>query len=39
MTLTEAFSELEDPHCGPAKRHDLTEMALMALCAVLCGAD
>lgn len=39
MTLTEAFAELEDPRCGPAQRHDLTEMILMALCAVLCGAD
>ena len=39
MTLTEAFATLEDPRCGPAQRHDLTEMILMALCAVLCGAD
>lgn len=39
MTLTEAFSGLDDPRCGPAKRHDLTEIILMALCAVLCGAD
>lgn len=39
MTLTEAFAKLDDPRCGPAQRHDLTEMILMALCAVLCGAD
>jgi hypothetical protein len=39
MTLTEAFSELPDPRTGPAQRHDLTAMILMALCAVLCGAD
>ncbi len=39
MTLTEAFAGLEDPRTGPAQRHDLTEMILMALCAVLCGAD
>ncbi len=39
MTLSEAFSELPDPRTGPAQRHDLTEMILMALCAVLCGAD
>lgn len=39
MTLTEAFSGLDDPRTGPAQRHDLTEMILMALCAVLCGAD
>jgi len=34
MTLTEAFAELPDPRSGPAQRHDLTEMILMALCAV-----
>jgi predicted transposase YbfD/YdcC len=39
MTLTEAFSGLPDPRTGPAQRHDLTEMIVMALCAVLCGAD
>ena len=39
MTLTEAFTELPDPRTGSARRHDLTEMILMALCAVLCGAD
>jgi len=39
MMLTEAFFGLEDPRTGPARRHDLTEMILMALCAVLCGAD
>lgn len=39
MTLSEAFAGLPDPCTGPAQRHDLTEMILMALCAVLCGAD
>jgi hypothetical protein len=39
MTLSEAFAGLEDPRTGPAQRHDLREMILMALCAVLCGAD
>ena len=39
MTLTEAFGGLQDPRTGPAQRHDLREMILMALCAVLCGAD
>ena len=39
MTLTDAFSGVVDPRTGPARRHDLTEMILMALCAVLCGAD
>jgi predicted transposase YbfD/YdcC len=39
MTLTEAFAGLPDPRTGPAQRHDLREMIVMALCAVLCGAD
>lgn len=39
MTLTEVFAGLQDPRTGPAQRHDLREMILMALCAVLCGAD
>ena len=39
MLLTEAFGGLEDPRTGPARRHDLAEMILVALCAVLCGAD
>lgn len=39
MTLKEAFTGLSDPRTGPAQRHDLREMILMALCAVLCGAD
>ncbi len=39
MTLDEAFTGLTDPRTGPAQRHDLREMVMMALCAVLCGAD
>jgi predicted transposase YbfD/YdcC len=39
MTLQEAFSGVEDHRKGPAKRHDLKEMIVMAICAVLCGAD
>jgi predicted transposase YbfD/YdcC len=39
MTLQDAFSEVHDPRRGPARRHDLTEMIIMAICAVLCGAD
>ena len=39
MTLQEAFAEVEDHRRGPAKRHDLEEMIVMTICAVLCGAD
>lgn len=39
MTLQEAFTSVEDHRRGPARRHDLKEMIVMAICAVLCGAD
>ena len=39
MTLLSIFSRLEDPRRGPAKRYGLSEIIVMAICAVLCGAD
>lgn len=39
MTLQEAFAEVEDHRRGPARQHDLKEMIVMSICAVLCGAD
>jgi hypothetical protein len=39
MTLTEAVAGLQDPRTEPAQGHDLREMILMALCAMLRGAD
>lgn len=39
MTLQEAFSQVKDHRRGPAVRHDLKEMIIMAICAVLCGCD
>ena len=39
MTLMDAFEEMPEPRTGPAQRHDLREMILTALCAVLCGAN
>jgi hypothetical protein len=39
MTLLEAFARIEDHRRGSAKRYDLQEMIVMAICAVLCGAD
>jgi predicted transposase YbfD/YdcC len=35
----ECFSGLEDPRSGNARRHDLQELLLIALCAVLCGGE
>lgn len=37
--LLQAFSVLKDPRTGPAQRHDLSEMIVMTVCAVVCGAD
>ena len=39
MTLQDAFSQIEDERRGPARKHDLQEMIVMAICAVLCGCD
>jgi predicted transposase YbfD/YdcC len=39
MTLQEAFSQVKDHRRGPAVRHDLKEMIVMTICAVLCGCD
>lgn len=33
------FSELEDPRTGNAKRHQLHEVLVIALCTVLCGGE
>src|SRR3712207_1947723 len=33
------FEDLEDPRTGNAKRHDLLEILLMALCTLLCGGE
>ena len=39
MTLLSIFSRLEEPRRGPAKRYGLSEIIVMAICAVLCGSD
>lgn len=37
--LTERFSDLEDPRIGRAKRHELIDVVVIAISAVICGAD
>ena len=37
--LTERFSGLEDPRTGRAIRHELIDVVVIAICAVICGAD
>ena len=39
MTLQEVFLQIKDHRCGPAQKYALKEMIVMAICAVLCGAD
>ena len=39
MTLQEAFSEVQDHRRGSAQQYALKEMIIMAICAVLCGAN
>ena len=33
------FHDLDDPRVDRTKRHDLTDMIFLAICAVICGAD
>ena len=35
----ECFGEMDDPRSGNAVRHDLFELLVIALCAVLCGGE
>ena len=35
----QCFSGVEDPRSGNARRHDLAELLVVALCAVLCGGE
>ena len=38
-TIMEQFTQLEDPRVGRAKRHNLTDVIAIAICAVICGAN
>ncbi len=37
--LTDHFAKLTDPRTGHAKRHKLIDVIVIAICAVICGAD
>ena len=39
MTLTEAFSGRPDTRKGSAVKYVLSEIMIMAICAILCGAN
>lgn len=38
-TLFEHFSEMEDPRIDRTKRHQLIDVIVIAICAIVCGAD
>ena len=38
-SITEHFASLPDPRVDRTKRHDLTELLVVAICGVICGAD
>ena len=38
-TLIERFSKLKDPRDNRSKRHNLIDIIVIAICAVICGAD
>ena len=37
--LTDQFAKLTDPRTGHAKRNKLIDVIVIAICAVICGAD
>ena len=39
LTIVERFGMLEDPRTGHARRHELLDIIVITLCAVICGAD
>ena len=39
LSIAERFGILEDPRTGPARRHELLDIIVITLCAVICGAD
>jgi len=39
VAITAHFQDLEDPRIDRTKRHTLSDIITLALCAVLCGAD
>jgi predicted transposase YbfD/YdcC len=38
-TIVQHFANLPDPRVGNAKRHELLDILVIALCAIICGAD
>ncbi len=39
LAMVERFGMLEDPRTGHARRHELLDIIVITLCAVICDAD
>jgi len=39
VDIREYFEDLEDPRNGPAQMHELIDIVVIAICAIVCGAD
>ncbi len=39
LSIVERFGILEDPRTGHARKHELLDIIVITLCAVICGAD
>jgi hypothetical protein len=37
--LKDHFQAIADPRSGPAQRHELLDILMIAVCALLCGAE
>jgi hypothetical protein len=38
-TVADSFVDLENPRVDPTKRHQVLDITIIAICAVICGAD
>ena len=39
ISLREHFAQVEDPRIDRTKQHQLLDILIIAICAVICGAD
>lgn len=39
LSITEAFGTIPDPRVAGRSKHDLVEMLVLAVCAMVCGVD
>lgn len=39
QTISKHFADLPDPRVGNAKQHELLDILVIAICAIICGAD